>query len=72
MVHDVIVCIAQLYLWLDALPIKVATERVPVAQVYIFEAGIEKDFLKFVFYPFGVEQLAKSIVILFPMLVNQW
>ena len=51
MVHDVIVCIVQLYLWSDAL------ERVPVAQVYIFEAGIEKDF---VFYPFGVEQNSQS------------
>ena len=56
MVHDVIVCIAQLYLCTA----KVATERVPVAQVYIFEAGIEKDFLKFVFYPFGVEQNSQS------------
>ena len=41
MVHDVIVCIAQLYLWLDALPKWLQREF----QVYIFEAGIEKTFL---------------------------
>ena len=42
MVHDVIVCIVPVV----RCTAKVATERVPVAQVYIFEAGIEKDFLK--------------------------
>ena len=54
MVHEVIVCIVPVV----RCTAKVATERVPVAQVYIFEAGIENNL--FVFYPFGVEQNSQS------------
>ena len=58
-VHDVIVCIVQLHVRLDALT-KWEFYRVPGAQVYVFETVMEKASFAGQAEVFGVEQNLQS------------